>query len=269
MLLATLVGVAGGDLFTAQASQAIEMAPAGSVTGEPQLTALGQNKDLSLRLARITRPTLQLGSTGETVQELQTVLLFLGYYSGPVDGQYLDATEEAVRQFQAAAGLNPDGVVGPATWNQLFPSPPRQANPPSTTTSASTVPETSSVTPVAPAEATNPTAASEASSTAAEPTVAQTTSEDSEEVAEPAGSEKPPESSGQGPVELPVLRSGLAGPAVARLQERLRVLGVYAGVIDGIFGRQTEAAVRQIQRRYQLQVDGIVGPATWQALLAN
>lgn len=60
---------------------------------------------------------------------------------------------------------------------------------------------------------------------------------------------------------------GMKGDAVIRLQERLKALGFYKGPIDGDFGTQTEQAVRQAQRHYGLEVDGVVGPATWDALL--
>ena len=53
---------------------------------------------------------------------------------------------------------------------------------------------------------------------------------------------------------------GDQGGLVAHLQKRLGV------VADGIFGPQTDAAVRQFQLRAGLTVDGIVGPATWGAL---
>jgi N-acetylmuramoyl-L-alanine amidase len=68
-------------------------------------------------------------------------------------------------------------------------------------------------------------------------------------------------------VELPTLRLGMRGPAVSRLQERLRSTGFFSGAIDGVFGSETESAVIAAQRRYQLDPDGIVGAATWTALL--
>jgi len=38
-------------------------------------------------------------------------------------------------------------------------------------------------------------------------------------------------------------------------------------VVDGIFGARTEAAVRKFQEVFDLTVDGIVGKATWYALV--
>ncbi|NJL37440.1 MAG: peptidoglycan-binding protein [Leptolyngbyaceae cyanobacterium SM1_4_3] len=59
----------------------------------------------------------------------------------------------------------------------------------------------------------------------------------------------------------------MRGPAVARLQERLRATGFFSGAIDGVFGTETQNAVRAAQRNFDLEPDGVVGPATWGALL--
>jgi peptidoglycan hydrolase-like protein with peptidoglycan-binding domain len=53
---------------------------------------------------------------------------------------------------------------------------------------------------------------------------------------------------------------------VAALQVALRAAGVYAGTVDGIRGPVTVAAVRSVQRRAGLAVDGIVGPRTRRTL---
>lgn len=54
----------------------------------------------------------QNGSTGKEVKKIQERLTELGYYSGPIDGDFGNATESAYRAFQAAAGLVVDGIAG-------------------------------------------------------------------------------------------------------------------------------------------------------------
>ncbi len=54
--------------------------------------------------------------------------------------------------------------------------------------------------------------------------------------------------------------------AVAALQVGLRAHGLYAGPIDGIRGPRTTKAVRALQQRARLEVDGVVGRKTRQAL---
>lgn len=62
---------------------------------------------------------------------------------------------------------------------------------------------------------------------------------------------------------------GSTGPMVEFLQNLLQKLGFYSGEIDGIFGPNTQSAVRNFQRSFGLSVDGIVGPNTWRALQPN
>lgn len=68
-------------------------------------------------------PTLQYGSSGAAVAELQRDFnhIFPGYPRLPliVDGDFGPATRAAVQEFQRRVGLDPDGVVGPLTWTQL------------------------------------------------------------------------------------------------------------------------------------------------------
>ncbi|HAJ59437.1 MAG TPA: peptidoglycan-binding protein, partial [Cyanobacteria bacterium UBA8543] len=68
-------------------------------------------------------------------------------------------------------------------------------------------------------------------------------------------------------VALPILRQGMQGPAIAHLQERLRALGFFKGSVDGVFGAATQTAVKAAQQSFKLTPDGIVGSATWSALL--
>jgi N-acetyl-anhydromuramyl-L-alanine amidase AmpD len=66
-------------------------------------------------------------------------------------------------------------------------------------------------------------------------------------------------------LQEPTLALGARGEAVHHLQALLRRLG-YEIAADSIFGPLTERAVRELQRRRGLTVDGIVGPRTWAAL---
>jgi murein DD-endopeptidase MepM/ murein hydrolase activator NlpD len=59
------------------------------------------------------------------------------------------------------------------------------------------------------------------------------------------------------------LRYGSQGELVAHVQKALQIPA------DGVFGAQTDTAVRQYQTRAGLQVDGIVGPATWASLFES
>ena len=57
----------------------------------------------------------------------------------------------------------------------------------------------------------------------------------------------------------------LVGDDVATLQARLLELGYDVGRVDGVFGTQTEGALRGFQRDYGLVSDGVCGPATLRA----
>jgi N-acetylmuramoyl-L-alanine amidase len=70
------------------------------------------------------------------------------------------------------------------------------------------------------------------------------------------------------PNSMPTLRVGMNGSAVRLLQERLRALGLSV-TVDGVFGEQTLQAVMAAQQQLKLNPDGVVGPATWQALLGQ
>jgi len=66
-----------------------------------------------------TRPTLTRGDEGWFVNNLQNLLLILGYYTEEVTSNFDILTEHAVKSFQADWHLRIDGVVGPETWAAL------------------------------------------------------------------------------------------------------------------------------------------------------
>ena len=69
------------------------------------------------------------------------------------------------------------------------------------------------------------------------------------------------------------LRRGTTGPSVVVIQTELnRISQSYPAIpkistVDGIFGVRTENAVKKFQEVFNLTPDGIVGPATWYALI--
>jgi peptidoglycan hydrolase-like protein with peptidoglycan-binding domain len=63
-----------------------------------------------------------------------------------------------------------------------------------------------------------------------------------------------------------VLKQGSQGPEVKQLQETLNKLGYSVGTADGVFGAQTETAVKRFQADKGLEADGVVGPKTQEAL---
>lgn len=68
---------------------------------------------------------LRLGSSGQDVITLQYLLNVAAEFNAAIpaptqDGAFGRGTQQAVMAFQRAAGLSPDGVVGPLTWQALY-----------------------------------------------------------------------------------------------------------------------------------------------------
>lgn len=62
------------------------------------------------------------------------------------------------------------------------------------------------------------------------------------------------------------IQNGSSGESVSSLQTQLKRLNYYTGSIDGVYGNQTEAAVRAFQQAFQLPIDGKVGTQELAAL---
>jgi peptidoglycan hydrolase-like protein with peptidoglycan-binding domain len=76
------------------------------------------------------------------------------------------------------------------------------------------------------------------------------------------------------PVTIVQVRRGSRGEAVRGVQEEFQFRNLSGDPsqglqIDGIFGPQTDAAVRGFQQAVGIAVDGIVGPVTWRALVSG
>ena len=62
------------------------------------------------------------------------------------------------------------------------------------------------------------------------------------------------------------LKMGSTGEAVRKLQNRLKELKYYSGVVDGDYGQGTYNAVKAFQANNNLNADGVAGPKTLEAV---
>lgn len=70
-------------------------------------------------LPQITHPTLKKGSRGDIVKAVQIFLNLNGYNCGSADSIFGAKTEAAVKAWQKANGLVPDGIIGKNSWRVL------------------------------------------------------------------------------------------------------------------------------------------------------
>lgn len=216
---------------------------------------------LSVLNAYSSALALQQGDRGPSVRNLQTELKRTGFYQAPLTQVYDVSTEQAVRRFQKAAGLEVTGVAGPVTiqkldgWEVTEEKP--QAQKPTAESSTEKKPSSRNI------QAQKP---SVESSTEKKPnrqnSQAKKTSVENSQAKKPSGevtvATKRRDSN--------FLQRGDEGEDVKTLQERLRVAGFYYGNSTGLFGPITEDAVKRFQEAYKLEIDGIVGPATQRRL---
>lgn len=66
--------------------------------------------------------------------------------------------------------------------------------------------------------------------------------------------------------DQPMIQRGAQGDVVRRAQRALRRVPDLSVAVDGIFGPATEKGVKTFQEGEGLDVDGIVGDKTWEAL---
>lgn len=76
---------------------------------------------------------------------------------------------------------------------------------------------------------------------------------------------------GFGALTRPLLKRGSRGPAVEEAQKKLMEVlqRSFRFGADGVFGQETETAVRDAQAQFGLPITGVIGADTWTLLLAQ
>lgn len=90
--------------------------------GRPNWEVVSSNVGNEEVTDAVSYPTIKLGSKGSDVKKAQQLLIAKGYSCGAAgaDGDFGAATYNAVKKFQAANGLETDGIVGAKTWAALL-----------------------------------------------------------------------------------------------------------------------------------------------------
>lgn len=233
-----------------------------------------------------TAQALQRGDSGPTVSRLQTALKSEGFFNARVTGYYGTETVNSVRRFQAANGLQVDGIAGPTTLRALRQGVQSAYRPVSYSGGlryGSSGAEVSNLQrqlrslgydvrvdgifgsttdrAVRQFQASQGLTADGVVGSATRQALAN------------AGADYATTPSEVRPISYTVpgyrlLTIGSRGEDVRRVQQQLNDLGYYCPV-DGVYGSQTANAVRRFQSDRGLHVDGVAGEDTQTALLNN
>lgn len=279
-----------------------------SVKKLAELTSEGETSEGTLSGGSWTGTVLRRGSTGSSVQQVQFWLSTLASFqpeipSPTVDGIFGIGTENAVKAFQKAYKLEPDGIVGQITWQTLY-NAFQSAQNDMNSGGAGMYPGTalrrgdrgsnvelvqfylriaatnySSLTSIT-VDGIFGAATEQAVKTfqqyfrlTADGVVGKATWQKLFEVyTDIANRLLAPD---QRPGVFPgTLRQGSTGRPVRELQYYLYLLSVYYTqlpqiAVDGIYGASTTQAVRKWQSMVGLTPDGICGPETWASIYKN
>ena len=170
---------------------------------------------------------ISFGSRGADVEELQNILIALGYMSGKADGVCGSATVEAIRRVQANYGLAADGVCGTRTFDVIN---------------------------------------AEAEAFVANGYTSTANSNESVETFVNV-EEYPTQITSGGYAGIgSVIKPGMHGEGVVDVQKKLIDHGFLTGRADGIAGERTIAAIKEFQASVGLKADGVCGLQTYAAL---
>ena len=89
------------------------------VTSEVEETSTPVTSTEPSQISTALQADVDSGTTPDNAT-VQAALAALCFYSGEIDGDFGPLSEDALKVFQADAGLDPDGVVGPLTSAALL-----------------------------------------------------------------------------------------------------------------------------------------------------
>ncbi len=243
---------------------------------------------------------LQIGSAGKQVSLIQEALCELGFYSGAADGSYGIATVTAMKAFQKKNSIRQDGEASPETQKLIFEG--RPLNSKGKRTEVTVLPDTADVelksgkkgdqvtdlqkrlqslglftgtlgTVYDSATQSAVKKFQSAHGLTVDGIAGKKTMQLLKLLTDTKAATPTPTANPSFPTATPlternvvVLRSGVRGMEVTRLQNRLMELGYYTCIPDGIYDGDEVIAVREFQRRNGLNADGVAGLETQRAL---
>jgi peptidoglycan hydrolase-like protein with peptidoglycan-binding domain len=213
--------------------------------------------------------TYKDGSKGKTVEEIQQQLKNLGLFQGEITGFFGPQTATAVKKFQVKKGLHADGVVGNGTYKYLFESVNKTQN-----SSAKTESDTKHVISIKDIQ----TALKKLGYyTSTVDGVSGSNTENAIKKFQKANKLTADGIVGNGTSKLLLAAADKTAKSesvssnamsIKEIQTALKKLGYYTGVVDGVTGSRTKAAIQKFQISNKLTADGVVGTTTKNKLIA-
>ena len=290
------IGFYSGDITgragekTIQAIKAFQKKIGLDETGELTKTTLARLDEHYAALRQNQREKADTEETGNanagvsarTIEQVQTKLKALDFYSGDITGKVGEKTTSAIIAFQTRYGLSPDGIIGKATltkldevYNARQSSDSLTASETTATTAAAPSADSGTIRQVQEKLKTLGFYSGEVTGNAGSKTTAaikafqqkygltadgipgSATLRKLDEVLAGASDNSSAESTSV---------SSVSSGTIRQVQEKLKALGLYSGEVTGNAGSKTTAAIKAFQQKYGLTADGIPGNATLRKL---
>lgn len=225
-----------------------------------------------LSIAGRTLALQKIGNNGPEVANIQSCLKRLGYFQGPVNGNFGSITQQAVIAFQQAKKLPADGVVGISTQRSLQQACPSRTS--NSRVSSNLQPGSRGPEVVKLQQRLQRLGYFQGPITGYFGPQTQQALIRSRQSSRIRTNTNVPRSTPQAVVNrssvggaYPFLAEGSQGPAVTRLQQRLQQLGYFNTNPTGNFGSITRDALIAFQRNSGISASGVADQLTWNRLL--